>query len=115
MSLDFPKRSATENLRANYPTCEAKWDKHLLLFFKGGKEFYGDVRHKKTPADAVLITFLNLVTKWAPVLVVSGVLLPDQRWKSGHAHRNQGKVPSSKMLAQKQMLITRIAGANKNR
>jgi len=82
---------------------------------KGGKEFYSDVRHKKTPADAVLITFLNLVTKWAPVLVVSGVLLPDQRWKSGHAHRNQGKVPSSKMLAQKQMLITRIAGANKNR
>jgi len=82
---------------------------------KGGKEFCSDVRHKKPPADAVLITFLNLVTKWAPVLVVSGFLLPDQRWKSGHAHRNQGKVPSSKMLAQKQMLITRIAGANKNR
>jgi hypothetical protein len=65
----------------------------------------------KNPAYAVLITFLNLLIEWAPVLVVSGFLLPAKLWKSGHAHRNQGKVPSSKMLAQKQMLITRIAGA----
>jgi len=69
----------------------------------------------KTPTYAVLITFLNLLIKWAPVLVVSGFLLP-AKWptsgrKSGLAHRNQGKVPGSKMLAQKQMLITHIAGA----
>jgi len=36
---------------------------------------------------------------------------PTSERKSGLAHRNQGKVPGSKMLAQKQMLITHIAGA----
>jgi len=31
---------------------------------------------RKTPAYAVLITFLNLLKKWAPYIVASGVLLP---------------------------------------
>ncbi len=71
----------------------------------------GDI---KTPAYAVLIAILNLFTKWAPVLIVLEFLLADKRQKSSYAHRNQGKVPRSKMLAQRQILITYIAGANKN-
>lgn len=71
----------------------------------------GDI---KTPAYAVLIAILNLLTKWAPVLVVSGFLLAGKRQKNSYAHRNQGKGPMSKMLAQRQMLITYIAGAIKN-
>jgi len=39
----------------------------------------GDI---KTPAYAVLIAILNLLTKWAPVLVVSGFLLAGKRQKT---------------------------------
>ena len=69
---------------------------------------------KKTPAYAVLITFLNLFIKWAPGIGCFRLSACRPAGKSRHAHRNQGKVPSSKVLAQKQMLITHIAGANKN-
>jgi len=39
-------------------------------------------RDTKTPAYAVLIAILNLLAKWAPVLVVLGFLLADKREKA---------------------------------
>jgi len=56
---------------------------------------------QKTPANAVLTTFLNLLKKWAPSIAASGVLLPVLKLTSRQAHREQGKAPGSKVLAQK--------------
>ncbi len=43
--------------------------------------FFPGKRDTKTPAYAVLIASLNLLAKWAPVLVASGFLLADKRKK----------------------------------
>ncbi len=56
---------------------------------------------KKTPAYAVLTTFLNLVEKWAPNIAASGFLPPAVAGLRQNAHRQQGKAPGSKVLAQK--------------
>jgi hypothetical protein len=56
---------------------------------------------KKTPADAVLTTFLNHFEKWAPNIVASGFPPPVSRDTGRHAHGEQGKAPGSKVLAQK--------------
>jgi hypothetical protein len=56
---------------------------------------------QKTPANAVLTTFLNLLKKWAPSIAATGVLLPALGSTSRQAHREQGKAPGSKVLAQK--------------
>jgi hypothetical protein len=84
------------------------------FYLKAEKIFFCDEGHEN-PCPRRVNHFYEPLVKWAPVLVVSGFLLPAKRptslRKSGLAHRNQGKVPGSKMLAQKQMLITHIAGA----
>jgi hypothetical protein len=56
---------------------------------------------QKTPADAVLTTFLNLLKKWAPSVAATAVLLPVLGLTSRQAHCEQGKAPGSKVLAQK--------------
>ena len=110
MSLDFPKRSATENLRANYPTCEAKWDKYLLLFLR--QKIFGEKRKK----DPRLCRVNHLSEPFYKVGTGIGCFrLSASRPAQENADMHtaiKDKVPRSKMLAQKQMLITHIAGAN---
>jgi len=92
---------------------QIKFRKDSFTDFNGRAEMMDGGRrgNKKTPAYAVLITFLNLFTKWVPYWLLQAFCFPTSSGKSGHAHHNQGKVPSSKTLAQKRMSITHIAGA----
>ena len=57
--------------------------------------------HKKTPAYAVLTTFLNQLKSGSLMLPRQAFRHPLQRASGGHAHSGQGKVPGSKVLAQK--------------
>jgi hypothetical protein len=56
---------------------------------------------KKTPAYAVLTTFLNLLKKWVPTIVASGVLLPALQVNQQTGSPQTSKGPGSKVLAQK--------------
>jgi len=56
---------------------------------------------KKTPADAVLTTFLNQLKSGRLVLPLQAFRHPLLRYSGGHAHGGQGKVPGSQVLAQK--------------
>jgi len=56
---------------------------------------------KKTPADAVLATFLNHLKNGRLMLPLQAFRHPLLRDAGGHAHGEQGKVPGSKVLAQK--------------
>jgi len=69
-------------------------------------------RDTKTPAYAVLITFLNLFTKWAPGIDcfrLSAFRPADKRLTCSPQTRIRPQVQN---VGSKQMLITRIAGAN---
>jgi len=70
----------------------------LDYLLKAENNLTGDM---KTPAYAVLITILNLFTKWAPVLVVSGFLLPDQLRKKRTCTPQSRKGPKFKNVGSK--------------
>ena len=86
----------------------------LIDLFKGGNDFATLGGGHNPPAYAVLIKLLNLFTKWAPGIGCFRRSACRPAGKSRRAHRNQGEGPKFKVLAQIQMLITHIAGANKN-
>ena len=57
--------------------------------------------NKKTPAYAVLTTFLNQLKSGRLILSLQAFRHPLSRDINRHAHRKQGKAPGSKVLAQK--------------
>jgi len=69
------------NLSASaYTYSTSPKDSLFVDFFECGVDFNLGWA-QKTPAYAVLITFLNLFIRWVPVLVALGFLPSDQRNK----------------------------------